>query len=113
MAGDYLERSGSVGAPSPQPSPRTRGEGVASADARASPHPHRLTLLTVAASIRGCEGRPGDGKGMSFRIAIVQPILHRPGDGERNVADAVRCPQWQRPELYDAIYPRPPREAAE
>ena len=22
-------------------------------------------------------------------------------------------PQWQRPELYDAIYPRPLREAAE
>ena len=27
---------------------------------------------------------------MTFRIAVVQPISHRPGDDERNVADAVR-----------------------
>jgi 5-aminopentanamidase len=27
---------------------------------------------------------------MTFRIAIVQPISHRPGEDERNVADAVR-----------------------
>ena len=26
---------------------------------------------------------------MTFRIAIVQPISHRPGKDERNVADAV------------------------
>ena len=28
---------------------------------------------------------------MTFRIAIVQPISHRPGEDERNVADAVRA----------------------
>jgi predicted amidohydrolase len=27
---------------------------------------------------------------MTFRIAVVQPIAHRPGEDERNVADAVR-----------------------
>jgi predicted amidohydrolase len=27
---------------------------------------------------------------MTFRIAVVQPISHRPGEDERNVADAVR-----------------------
>ena len=27
---------------------------------------------------------------MSFRIAVVQPIAHRPGEDERNVAEAVR-----------------------
>src|ERR1700691_4058567 len=26
---------------------------------------------------------------MTFRIAVVQPISHRPGEDERNVADAV------------------------
>jgi len=26
---------------------------------------------------------------MTFRIAVVQPIAHRPGEDERNVADAV------------------------
>ena len=28
---------------------------------------------------------------MTFRIAIVQPISHRPPEDERNVADAVRA----------------------
>ena len=28
---------------------------------------------------------------MTFRIAAVQPISHRPGEDERNVADAVLC----------------------
>jgi len=28
---------------------------------------------------------------MTFRIAIVQPITHRPPDDERNVADAVQA----------------------
>ncbi len=28
---------------------------------------------------------------MTFRIAVVQPISHRPGEDERNVADAVRA----------------------
>jgi hypothetical protein len=67
---------------------------------------------------------------MTFRIAVVQPICHRPGTDEANLADAVRAiaigssedcavkqgllgPQWQRPELYDLIHPRPRREAAE
>src|SRR2546423_8122626 len=27
---------------------------------------------------------------MSFRIAVVQPISHRPGEDEANIADAVR-----------------------
>jgi hypothetical protein len=37
---------------------------------------------------------------MTLRIAVVQPISHRPGEDERNVAD-------------DAFYPRQRREAAE
>ena len=28
---------------------------------------------------------------MAFRLALVQPLTHRPPDDERNVADAVRC----------------------
>jgi hypothetical protein len=28
---------------------------------------------------------------MTFRIAVVQPICHRPGTDEANVADAVRA----------------------
>ena len=27
---------------------------------------------------------------MTFRIAVVQPMTHRPGEDEANVADAVR-----------------------
>jgi hypothetical protein len=42
---------------------------------------------------------------MTFRIAIVQPVSHRPPEDER--------PHWQRPKLYDVIHPRPLREAAE
>jgi hypothetical protein len=38
------------------------------------------------------------GAGSSEQCAIKQGLLG---------------PQWQRPELYDAIYPRPLREAAE
>ncbi|MGH6671671.1 MAG: hypothetical protein ACRECV_06795 [Xanthobacteraceae bacterium] len=60
---------------------------------------------------------------MTFRIAVVQPILHPPGGGERNVRRGVRAldrraakqrllgPQWQR--LHDLFYPQPLREAAE
>jgi predicted amidohydrolase len=32
-----------------------------------------------------------EGSSMTFRIAIVQPISHRPGEDEANVADAVRA----------------------
>jgi predicted amidohydrolase len=53
-----------------------------------------LTLPTGAASIRrkeaAAEERFKGAKTMTFRIAVVQPISHPPGEDERNVADAVR-----------------------
>jgi hypothetical protein len=42
--------------------------------------------------------RTGDEVGSSAQHAVKQGLLG---------------PQWQRPELYDAIHPRPLREAAE
>jgi predicted amidohydrolase len=65
---------------------------------------------------------------MSFRIAIVQPISHRPGEDECNVAAAVRTIEHAAHEGADfvcfpetnpgpwrmpALYPPPLREAAE
>ena len=54
---------------------------------------------------------------MTFRIAIVQPISHRPGEDERNVADAVRAVEHAAHEGADFVcfpetYPGPWRMPA-
>ncbi len=54
---------------------------------------------------------------MTFRIAIVQPISHRPGEDERNVADAVRAIEHAAHEGADFVcfpetYPGPWRMPA-
>jgi len=54
---------------------------------------------------------------MTFRIAIVQPISHRPGEDERNVADAVRAVERAASEGADFVcfpetYPGPWRMPA-
>ena len=54
---------------------------------------------------------------MTFRIAIVQPISHRPGEDERNVADAVRTVEHAAHEGADFVcfpetYPGPWRMPA-
>jgi hypothetical protein len=53
-----------------------------------------------------------------FRIALVQPPTVPPPGDKENIAAAIGLSeQWQRPEPYDSLYPRPPappaREAAE
>src|ERR1700676_2418946 len=57
--------------------------------------PHALTLQHRAASIRRKEYRRPQraqrSETMTFRIAIVQPISHRPGEDEKNVAAAGRA----------------------
>src|SRR6202162_6296058 len=74
---------------------------------------------------RGSPGIPG-GKArsgarqepaMTFRIAIVQPISHRPGEDEHNVADAVRAIEHAAHEGADFVcfpetYPGPWRMPA-
>jgi predicted amidohydrolase len=52
---------------------------------------------------------------MTFRIAVVQSITHRPPDDERNVADAVQAIERAAGEGADLAcfpenYPRPLRE---
>jgi predicted amidohydrolase len=52
---------------------------------------------------------------MTFRIAVVQPITHRPPDEERNVAGAVQAIARAAGEGADFVcfpedYPRPLRE---
>jgi hypothetical protein len=52
---------------------------------------------------------------MTFRIAVVQPITHRPPDEERNVADAVQAIERAAGRAADFVclpdnYPRPLRE---
>jgi predicted amidohydrolase len=54
---------------------------------------------------------------MTFRIAVVQPISHRPGEDERNVADAVRAVEGAASEGADFVcfpetYPGPWRMPA-
>ena len=54
---------------------------------------------------------------MTFRIAIVQPIAHRPGEDERNVAEAVRAVEHAAHEGADFVcfpetYPGPWRMPA-
>jgi predicted amidohydrolase len=54
---------------------------------------------------------------MTFRIAVVQPISHRPGEDERNVADAVRTVERAAGEGADFVcfpetYPGPWRMPA-
>ena len=54
---------------------------------------------------------------MTFRIAIVQPISHRPGEDESNVADAVRAIEHAAHEGVDFVcfpetYPGPWRMPA-
>ena len=54
---------------------------------------------------------------MTFRIAIVQPISHQPGEDERNVADAVRAVEHAAHEGADFVcfpetYPGPWRMPA-
>ena len=54
---------------------------------------------------------------MTFRIAIVQPISHRPGEDERNVADAVSAIEHAAHEGADFVcfpetYPGPWRMPA-
>src|SRR3984957_20469433 len=54
---------------------------------------------------------------MTFRIAIVQPISHRPGEDESNVADAVRAIEHAAHEGADFVcfpetYPGPWRMPA-
>src|ERR1700722_14912191 len=54
---------------------------------------------------------------MTFRIAVVQPISHRPGDDERNVADAERAIERAAGEgahfvCFPATYPGPWRMPA-
>src|ERR1700726_4334593 len=83
-----------------------------------------LTLLNAAASIRHQEEAPesmGEKRdqepAMTFRIAIVQPISHRPGEDEHNVADAVRAIEHAAHEGADFVcfpetYPGPWRMPA-
>ena len=48
------------------------------------------------------------------RIRYLRATRDEVGSSDRCAAkQGVLGPQWQRPELYDAIYPRPRREAAE
>ncbi len=54
---------------------------------------------------------------MAFRIAVVQPISHRPGEAERNVAEAVRAVEHAAHEGADFVcfpetYPGPSRMLA-
>jgi hypothetical protein len=52
---------------------------------------------------------------MTFRIAVVQPITHRPPDDERNVADAAQAIERAAGESSEFVcflenYPLPLRE---
>ena len=48
------------------------------------------------------------------RVRYLRSTRDEVGSSDRCAAkQGVLGPQWQRPELYDAFYPRPLREAAE
>jgi hypothetical protein len=48
------------------------------------------------------------------RLRYLRATRDVPGSSDRCATkQGLTGPQWQRPELYDAIYPRPLREAAE
>jgi predicted amidohydrolase len=50
-----------------------------------------LTLRHRRLSLAAANGKIIGGAAMTFRIAVVQPICHRPGSDEANVADALRA----------------------
>ena len=48
------------------------------------------------------------------RVRLLRATRDEVGSSDRCAAkQGLLGPQWQRPELYDSIYPRPLREAAE
>ncbi len=52
---------------------------------------------------------------MTFRVAVVQPISHSPGEDERHSERGLAMVATPEEILFesDIIYPRPRREAAE